>query len=101
FFHTDRGRRAVEEDRRSLCRFLWRTWQPAGHFDEAAFDRTALSWDNPDWAAVTLHSYQHRWGSVPGDGRYDETERRMAALPPITVPTVVLHGDEDGANDPE
>jgi pimeloyl-ACP methyl ester carboxylesterase len=100
FFHIDRGREAVERDRRALCRFLWQTWQPPAHFDQAAFERTAPSWENPDWAAVTLHSYQHRWGSVPGDGRYDDLEARMQGPPPVHVPTVVLHGGEDGANEP-
>jgi pimeloyl-ACP methyl ester carboxylesterase len=100
-FHTERGRHAVEQDRRPLCRYLWQTWMPPAHFEEAAFDRTARSWDNPDWPAITLHSYRHRWGAAPGDGRYDASERAMAGVPALTVPAALLHGGEDGCTRPE
>jgi len=100
FFHLDRGREALTHDRRSLCRYLWRAWMPSWPFDEAAFERTARSWDNPDWVEVTLHSYRHRWQGAAGDPRYDRLEGRMAGPPVIGVPTRVLHGEEDGANLP-
>jgi pimeloyl-ACP methyl ester carboxylesterase len=100
FFHLDRGREALEKDRRSLCLYLWRTWMPSFSFDEAVFERTARSWDNPDWVDVTLHSYRHRWQSAAGDPRYDDMEERMTGPPLIRVPTLLLQGDEDGANSP-
>jgi pimeloyl-ACP methyl ester carboxylesterase len=100
FFHTERAREALENDRRALCRFLWYTWMPPAHFDEAAFDRTAPSWDNADWPSITLHSYRHRWGAAQGDARYDKSEQAMAGAPVIAVPTTMLHGHEDGANLP-
>ncbi len=101
FFATPRGRSTLAADRRGLCRYLWRTWAPRWRFSEREFEETARSWDNEDWVTITLHSYQHRWGFAPGDPRYDELERRMAALPKINVPTIVLHGKQDGATLPE
>src|SRR6266542_2601108 len=66
-------------------------------FTSEAFDETASAWDNPDWLAVTVHSYTHRWGGTPGDPAYEELEAKLARNPPIQVPTIVLHGSDDGA----
>ena len=101
FFATERGRGALEADRRALCRLLWATWSPRWRFRDEEFEATAASWDNPDWVAVTLHSYRHRWGNAPGDPRYAGLETQLSPLPPIRVPTTVLHGEEDGATLPE
>lgn len=101
FFHTQQGQLALEHDRRRLCRFLWETWMPAWPFNERAFDEAAVAWDNPDWIAVTLHYYRHRWGNVLGDPRYDELEVSRLLPPKITVPTRVLHGADDGCLLPE
>ncbi len=97
FFTTPRGEAALVSDRRELCRYLWRTWSPSWRFDDAEFERTAAAFDNPDFAAVVLHSYRRRWGFAPADPRDAEDDARLANDPPISVPTVVLHGDEDGA----
>jgi pimeloyl-ACP methyl ester carboxylesterase len=97
FFATPKGRATLERDRRSLCRRLWETWAPSWSFTQEAFDEAASAWDNPDWHAVTVHSYTHRWGGTSGDPAYDEVEARLAENPPIQVPTIVLHGAEDGA----
>jgi pimeloyl-ACP methyl ester carboxylesterase len=100
FFATPKGRRTLERDRRALCRKLWETWAPSWRFTPETFDRTAGAWDNPDWHAVTVHSYTHRWGGEPGDPAYDELEALMAGDPPVRVPAIVLHGAEDGATLP-
>ena len=97
----DRGAEALRSDRRGFTRFLWRTWSPSWSFSDAEFDATAASFDNPDWAEITLHSYRHRWGLAPSDAAYDAIEARIAADPTIARPTLTLHGSEDGANDPE
>jgi len=96
YFNTERGRAGLEQNRREICRLLWREWSPSYRFDDLTFDRTASSFDNPDFVPVVIHSYRHRHGNAPGDPRFDAIERRLAARPPITVPTVILEGAEDG-----
>jgi pimeloyl-ACP methyl ester carboxylesterase len=100
YFNTERGRVGLEQLRRPICRLLWREWSPTWHFDDATFDRTALSFDNPDFVPVVIHSYRHRHGNAPSDPRFDEIERRLATRPPITVPTMVLHGADDAVSPP-
>lgn len=95
-FQAQQGQRTLEYDRRKFCRFIWETWMPRWKFDERAFEETAPAWDNPDWIAVTLHYYRHRWGNVPGDPRYEALEISRVSPPNITVPTCLLHGAEDG-----
>lgn len=96
YFHSERGRAGLAGDRRALCRLLWRLWSPTWHFDAATFEQSAASFDNPDFVDVVIHSYRHRFGLVPGDPAAEAVERRLAAQPPITVPTVVLDGADDG-----
>jgi pimeloyl-ACP methyl ester carboxylesterase len=95
YFNTERGRVGLEQNRRDICRLLWQEWSPSWRFDEATFDRTAASFDNPDFVPVVIHSYRHRHGNAPGDPHFDQVERHLAARPLITVPTIVLHGAED------
>ena len=95
YFNTERGRQGLEQNRRDICRLLWQEWSPTWRFEPAAFERTAPSFDNPDFVAVVIHSYRHRHGNAPGDGRLDAIERRLAERPAITVPTVILHGADD------
>jgi pimeloyl-ACP methyl ester carboxylesterase len=97
FFATPKGRRTLERDRRALCRHLWRAWAPSWRFTQEEFDETAGAWDNPDWPAVTVHSYTHRWGGAAGDPAHDGLEAKLAENPPVPVPTIVLHGAQDGA----
>lgn len=101
YFGLERGRVALEQNRRGLCRWLWEAWSPGWHFDDTIFETTARSFDNPDFVEVSIHSYRHRWGNAPGDRRYDEIEARMATLPRIGVGTTVVHGANDGATFPE
>jgi pimeloyl-ACP methyl ester carboxylesterase len=96
YFHSERGQASLHRYRLELCRLLWRLWSPGWRFDEATYERTAASFDNPDFAAVVIHSYRHRFALVAGDPALEETEERLSALPAITVPTVVVHGSDDG-----
>jgi len=101
YFNTERGRAGLEANRRDICRLLWRDWCPSWHFDEATFERTARSFDNPDWVEVVIHSYRHRHGNAPGDPPLEPIEKRLAERPAITVPTIVLHGAEGSVTAPE
>jgi len=100
YMAVDRGEQAVRSDRRAFTRFLWETWSPNWNFSEADFERSAASFDNPDWADVVLHSYRHRWGFVTGDPAYDALEKKLTPAPPIGVDTLVIHGGADQCNDP-
>jgi len=95
YFNTERGRAGLERNRRELCRLLWREWSPTWKFDDATFERTAPSFDNPDFVDVVIHSYRVRHGNAPSDPRFDEIDRRLATRPPITVPSMVLRGGDD------
>jgi pimeloyl-ACP methyl ester carboxylesterase len=96
YFHTERGRNGLTQKRAELCRLLWKMWSPTWAFDAATFDRTARAFDNEDFVDVVIHSYRHRTGNAAGDPRYAAIEARLAAQPRINVPTIVLHGADDG-----
>ncbi|HEY2022750.1 alpha/beta hydrolase [Paraburkholderia sp.] len=96
YFHGERGRAGLTQNRRELCRLLWSLWSPSWHFDDATYARTAAAFDNPDFVEVVIHSYRHRFGLVAGDPEFEEMERRLASLPSIDVPTITLEGDTDG-----
>jgi len=100
YFNTERGRVGLQQNRREIGRFLWQEWSPTWRFDEASFERTAPSFDNPDFVPVVIHSYRHRHGNAPGDPRFDEIERRLAERRPITVPSMILHGGDDAVGPP-
>jgi len=100
YFNTDRGEVGLQQNRHGICRLLWEEWSPTWKFDDATYDRTALSFDNPDFVPIVIHSYRHRHGNAPGDPRFDAVERRLAERPPITVPTIVLHGADDTVSPP-
>jgi pimeloyl-ACP methyl ester carboxylesterase len=96
YFQLERGRAGLAADRRGIARILWQQWSPNWHFDDAAFERTAVAHDNPDYVDVVIHSYRHRFGLADGDPRYAGLQARLAALPAITVPAITLDGDADG-----
>ena len=98
YFHSERGRAGLEQHRRELCRLLWSLWSPTWHFDDATYERSAAAFDNPDFVPVVIHSYRHRFGLVKGDPALEDTERRLAGQPAITVPAIVLHGYDNGVN---
>jgi pimeloyl-ACP methyl ester carboxylesterase len=100
YFNTERGRAGLAANRRPLCRLLWELWSPTWHFTDAVFDRTAPSFDNPDFVDCVIHSYRHRNLGAPGEPRFADVERRLAARPKIEVPSIVLYGADDGVGAP-
>jgi pimeloyl-ACP methyl ester carboxylesterase len=96
YFHTERGRAGLTKNRRDVCRFLWKLWSPEWEFDEATFERSAVSFDNPDFVEVVIQSYRHRYGYAPGDPALGAIDADLTRQPKITVPTINLHGGHDG-----
>jgi pimeloyl-ACP methyl ester carboxylesterase len=101
YFHTERGRAGLFANRRPLCRKLWELWSPNYRFGDAEYERTAVSFDNPDFVEVSIHSYRHRYRAAEGDPVFERIEVELAKQPPITVPTIVLHGESDGVSPPQ
>ncbi|MEZ2331153.1 alpha/beta fold hydrolase [Mesorhizobium sp. RCC_202] len=95
FMATKRGEESVRQNGRAFTRFQWDNWSPPGWFDDELFDRVAKSFENPDWADVTLHSYRVRWGEADPDPRYAELARKQTEAQNIAVPTFLLHGESD------
>lgn len=100
YFHSDRGRAGLAANRRALCRLLWKLWSPTWVFDEAIFERSAAAFDHPDFVDVIIHSYRHRFGLVAGDPALADIERRLAAQPSITAPSITFDGVDDGVRPP-
>jgi pimeloyl-ACP methyl ester carboxylesterase len=100
YFNTDRGRAGLEANRRDIIRHLWDTWSPGWEYTDEAFDRSAPSFDNPDFVDVVIHSYRHRHVNAPGEARFLAVERQLAERPPIQVPAIVLRGAESGFGRP-
>src|SRR3569623_2164379 len=92
-FHNERGRRALERTRRCFTRQLWSMWSPNWAIDDATFERSAASFDNPDFVDVVIHSYRHRYALVEGDPAYAAIAAKLAAQPAIRVPTIAIDGD--------
>ena len=101
YFATERGRAGYEKYRRDFARLIWQLASPRWEFDDAIFDRSAAALDNPDHVAIVIHNYRWRLGLAEGEPKYDELEERLAAAPVITVPTITLEGDANGAPHPE
>jgi len=95
YFNTERGRAGLAANRRSLCRLLWQTWSPGWRFSDEDYNRTAPSFDNPDFVDVVIHSYRHRYGNAPGEARFQKMERQLAESPKIAAPSILLYGDAD------
>jgi pimeloyl-ACP methyl ester carboxylesterase len=95
YFNTERGRAGLEANRRGICRLLWQTWSPTWRFTDETFNRTAGSFDNPDFVSVVIHSYRHRIGNAPGEPRFLEMERKLAERPEIRAPSITLYGADD------
>lgn len=94
-FQSERGRECLTKHRRKICRMLWQEWAPHWRFDDATFERTAESFDNPDFVDVVIHHYRHDFGLAKGDPAYEALERRLVGRPKITVPAVTLDGTSD------
>jgi pimeloyl-ACP methyl ester carboxylesterase len=100
YFNTPRGRVGLERNRRDICRLLWETWSPTWRFTDETFNKTAMSFDNPDFVDVVIHSYRHRNLNAPGEPRFAAVERQLAERPKIDVPSIVLYGADDGVGPP-
>ncbi|HXD33338.1 MAG TPA: alpha/beta hydrolase [Pyrinomonadaceae bacterium] len=97
YFATERGRAGYEKYWRDFAKLIWQTASPKWNFDDATFDRSAASFENPDHVAIVIHNYRWRLGLAEGELKYDDLERRLATGPVISVPTITLEGDANGA----
>lgn len=100
YFHGARGQAGLAANHHAFCKLLWQLWSPNWRFDDGTYDQTAVSFENPDFVDVVIHSYRHRYGFVAGDPGAEETETQLAARPLIAVPTLAMDGDGDGVMAP-
>ena len=101
YFATERGRQGYDKYRHDFAKLIWQLASPKWNFDDATFDRSAAAFDNPDHVDITIHNYRWRLALAAGEPRYDDLERRLAQSPVISVPTITLEGDANGAPHPE
>jgi pimeloyl-ACP methyl ester carboxylesterase len=101
YFATERGRAGYDEYRHDFAKLIWQLASPRWDFDDATFERSAASFANPDHVAIVIHNYRWRLGLAEGEPQYDDLEKQLAAGPVITVPTITLEGDANGAPHPE
>jgi pimeloyl-ACP methyl ester carboxylesterase len=100
YFATERGREGYDKNRHDFAKLIWQQASPKWNFNDATFERSAASLDNPDHVAITIHNYRWRQGLTEGEPKYDDVEKRLAVGPVITVPTITLEGDANGAPHP-
>ena len=100
YFATDRGKAGYDKNRRDFAKLIWRQASPKWNFDDATFDRSAGAFDNPDHVEIVIHNYRWRQGLAQGEAKYDDLEQRLALAPVITVPTITMEGDANGAPHP-
>jgi pimeloyl-ACP methyl ester carboxylesterase len=101
YFATERGRAGYAANRHAFAKLIWHTASPRWNFSDATFDRSASAFDNPDHVDIVIHNYRWRLGLVDGETKYDDAESRLAAVPIISVPTITLEGDANGAPHPD
>ena len=101
YFATERGQAGYDKYRREFANLIWQTASPQWKFDDATFGRSAASFDNPDHVSIVIHNYRWRLGVAEGEAQYDDLEKQLAGGPVITVPTITLEGDANGAPHPE
>jgi pimeloyl-ACP methyl ester carboxylesterase len=101
YFATERGRAGYDKYRHDFAKLIWKLASPKWAFDDATFDRSAVAFDNPDHVNIVIHNYRWRLGLAEGEAKYDDLERQLAAGPVITVPTITLEGDANGAPHPD
>jgi pimeloyl-ACP methyl ester carboxylesterase len=100
FMTADRGADAVRADPKGFARIQWDTWSPPGWFDEAEFDATAASFENPDWTAITLNAYRSRWKEESSDPRLASLREKLASVGSLSVPTLMIQGADDRCDPP-
>jgi pimeloyl-ACP methyl ester carboxylesterase len=101
YFATERGRAGYEKNRRDFAKLIWQLASPKWNFSDAEFDRSAAAFDNVDHVSIVIHNYRWRLGLAEGEPKYDDLEKRLAEGPVITVPTITLEGDANGAFHPD
>jgi pimeloyl-ACP methyl ester carboxylesterase len=101
YFATERGRAGYDKYRHDFSKLIWQIASPKWNFDDATFDRSAAAFDNPDHVSIVIHNYRWRLNLAEGEARYDDLEKRLAAFPVISVPTITMEGDANGAPHPE
>jgi pimeloyl-ACP methyl ester carboxylesterase len=101
YFATERGRAGYDKYRHDFAKLIWQIASPKWNFDDATFERSAAAFDNPDHVSIVIHNYRWRLGLAKGEPKYDDMEKRLAAFPPIAVPTITLEGDANGAPHPD
>ena len=101
YLATERGRLGYAKNTHAFAKLIWQLASPQWRFDEATFERSARALDNPDHVAIAVHNYRWRLGLAPGEAKYDEIEARLAAAPAVSVPTITLEGDANGAPHPD
>jgi len=101
YFATERGRAGYDKYRHEFAKLIWKIASPQWAFDDATFDRSAAAFDNPDHVAIVVHNYRWRLGLAEGEARYNDVEAKLAEGPAITVPTITLEGDANGAPHPK
>jgi pimeloyl-ACP methyl ester carboxylesterase len=101
YFATERGRAGYDKYRHDFAKLIWQIASPKWRFDDATFERSATSFDNPDHVSIVVHNYRWRLGLAEGEAKYDDLEKRLAEFPVITVPTITLEGDANGAPHPD
>jgi pimeloyl-ACP methyl ester carboxylesterase len=101
YFATERGRLGYSQNRKDFNKLIWSLASPKWAFDDATYDRTAASFDNPDHVDIVIHSYRWRQSLADGERQYDELERRLSEASAITIPTITLEGDANGAPHPD
>ena len=101
YFATERGRQGYEKNRHDFAKLIWKLASPKWDFGDATFDRSAAAFDNPDHVAIVIHNYRWRLGLAEGEAKYDDVEKKLATAPVISVPTITMEGDANGAPHPE
>jgi pimeloyl-ACP methyl ester carboxylesterase len=101
YLATERGREGYDKYRHDFSKLIWQLASPKWDFEEATFDRSAKAFDNPDHVAIVVHNYRWRLGLIEGEAKYEDLEKRLAKSPVITMPTITMEGDANGAPHPE
>jgi pimeloyl-ACP methyl ester carboxylesterase len=96
YFHSERGRMGLTKYRKEICKLLWCNWSPTWKFDDDTFEATAVSFNNPDFVKVVVHSYRHRYGLAKGDPKFENIEQALQKQPTIKVPAIILDAESDG-----